>query len=52
MYVAKFSEDVFVLDAFKKKSHRGSKLPQNIEGRIRQRYEDAKRMNEQLKRGG
>lgn len=49
VYVAKLSEAVFVLDAFKKKSPRGSELPQNIAGRIQQRYEDAKRMNEQLK---
>ena len=51
VYVAKFSEAVFVVDAFKKKSPRGSKLPKNIESRIRQRYEDARRMNEQLKQG-
>jgi len=49
VYVAKFSEAVFVLDAFKKKSPTGSKLPQNIEARIRRRYEDAQQMNEQLK---
>jgi len=49
VYVAKFSEAIFVLDAFKKKSPTGSKLPKNIEARIRQRYEDAQQMNEQLK---
>jgi len=49
VYVAKFSEAVFVLDGFKKKSPTGSKLPKNIEVRIRQRYEDAQQMNEQLK---
>lgn len=48
VYVAKFSEAVFVLDAFKKKSPTGSRLPKNITERIRQRYEQAKRMNEQL----
>ena len=48
VYVARFSEAVFVLDAFKKKSPTGSRLPKNIKQRIRQRYEQAKRMNEQL----
>lgn len=49
VYIAKLSEAVFVLDAFKKKSPRGSALPQHIEDRIRQRYEDARHMNERLK---
>jgi hypothetical protein len=40
---------VFVLDAFKKKSPRGSELPQNVEDRIKQRYNVAKEFNEQLK---
>ena len=52
VYVAKFSKGVFVLDAFKKKSPRGSKLPQNIENRIRQRCKDARQTNDQLKKGG
>ncbi|WP_118827214.1 type II toxin-antitoxin system RelE/ParE family toxin [Salinibacter ruber] len=49
VYVAKLSEAVFVLDAFKKKSPRGSELPQNVEDRIKQRYNVAKEFNEQLK---
>jgi phage-related protein len=50
VYVAKLSEAVFVLDAFKKKSPRGKELPQNVEARIQSRYEQAKDMNEHLKR--
>jgi phage-related protein len=49
VYVAKLSEAVFVLDAFKKKSPRGKELPQNIEARIQSRYEQAKEMNKRLK---
>jgi phage-related protein len=49
VYVAKLSEAVFVLDAFKKKSPRGSELPQNVEDRITQRYKVAREFNEQLK---
>lgn len=49
VYVAKLSEAVFVLDAFKKKSPRGSELPKNIEERIKQRYEVAKDHNEHLR---
>lgn len=49
VYVAKLSEAVFVLDAFKKKSPRSSELPQNVEDRIKQRYKVAKEFNEQLK---
>ena len=47
--MAKLSEAVFVLDAFKKKSPRGKEIPQNIEARIQSRYEQAKQMNECLK---
>lgn len=49
VYVAKLSEAIFVLDAFKKKSPRGKEIPQNIEARIQSRYEQAKEMNERLK---
>lgn len=48
VYVAKLSEAVFVLDAFKKKSPRGSEIPQHIEERIRQRYKVAEEVNEKL----
>ena len=48
VYVAKLSEAVFVLDAFKKKSPRGKELPQHIGARIQSRYERAKQMNERL----
>lgn len=50
VYVAKLSEAVFVLDAFKKKAPRGKEIPQNIEARIQLRYEQAKEMNRRLKR--
>jgi phage-related protein len=49
IYVAKFSEGVFVLDAFQKKSPTGRRIPQNVENRIRQRYAQAQEMNERLK---
>lgn len=49
VYVAKLSEAIFVLDAFKKKSPRGKEIPQNIEARIQSRYEQATEMNERLK---
>lgn len=49
VYVAKLSEAVFVLDAFKKKSPRGSEIPQNIEDRIQQRYKVAEQLNERLR---
>lgn len=49
VYVAKFSEAVFVLDAFKKKSPTGHRIPKNIENRIEQRYKEAKELNQQLK---
>lgn len=49
VYVAKLSEAVFVLDAFKKKSPTGKRIPKNIKERIQQRYEEAKIMNDQLK---
>ena len=42
VYVAKFEEAVYVLDAFQKKSPSGSKLPQNIQDRIRDRYRHVK----------
>lgn len=48
VYVAKLSEGVFVLDAFKKKSPTGKRIPRNIEDRIQQRYEQAKAMNQKL----
>lgn len=38
VYVAKFEEAVYVLDAFQKKSPRGKKLPKNIRERIKSRY--------------
>jgi phage-related protein len=47
--VAKLSEAVFVLDAFKKKSPTEKRIPKNIKERIRQRYEQAKDMNQNLK---
>lgn len=37
--MAKFEEAVYVLDAFQKKSPSGSRLPQNVEDRIRRRYQ-------------
>lgn len=40
VYVAKFEEAVYVLDAFQKKSPTGSRLPKNIQDRLRQRYQD------------
>lgn len=45
VYVAKFSEAVYVIDAFQKKSPSGSKLPKNIRERIENRYDmvDAER---------
>ncbi len=43
VYVAKFEEAVYVLDAFQKKSPRGKKLPRNIQGRLRQRYKEVKK---------
>lgn len=49
VYVAKLSEAVFVLDAFKKKSPTGRRIPKNIKNRIQQRYDQAKEMNQQLK---
>jgi len=48
VYVTKLSAGVFVLDAFKKKSPTGSKLPQNIRDRISARYREAKAHSEQL----
>jgi len=48
VYVAKFSAAIFVLDAFKKKSPTGSKLPKNIEDRISSRYKEAKAHSKQL----
>ena len=48
IYVAKLSEGVFVLDAFKKKSPSGRSLPKNVEARIRRRYQEAKTWNEQI----
>ena len=49
VYVAKLSEAVFVLDAFKKKSPTGRRLPKNIEDRICKRYALAEAFNEHLK---
>ena len=49
IYVAKFSEGVFVLDAFQKKSPTGKRIPSSIETRIQQRYAQAKAMNERLR---
>lgn len=43
IYVAKFEEAIYVLDAFKKKSPSGKRLPKNIRERIKQRYKDVKR---------
>jgi hypothetical protein len=40
---------VFVLDAFKKKSPTGNRLPRNVEERIKERYKLAKAFNAQLK---
>ena len=40
VYVAKFDEAVYVLDAFQKKSPSGSRLPKNIQNRIQRRYDD------------
>jgi phage-related protein len=39
MYVAKFEEAIYVLDAFQKKSPRGSEIPRSIQERIRSRYQ-------------
>jgi len=49
VYVARLSEAVFVLDAFKKKSPSGNRLPRNVEERIKERYKLAKAFNKQLK---
>lgn len=49
VYVAKLSEAVFVLDAFKKKSPTGHRIPKNIEKRVQERYTQAKEMNQHLK---
>jgi len=38
VYVAKFEEAVYVLDAFQKKSPRGKEMPRNIQERIQDRY--------------
>ena len=38
VYVAKFEEAVYVLDTFQKKSPSGSRLPQNIQDRLKERY--------------
>lgn len=43
IYVAKFEEAIYVLDAFQKKSPTGKKLPKNIENRIKDRYAYVKR---------
>jgi len=48
-YVAQLSEAVFVLDAFKKKSPTGNRLPKNIAERIGDRYKIAQALNEHLK---
>jgi phage-related protein len=40
VYVAKFNEAVYVLDAFQKKSPSGSRLPKNVQNRIQRRYDD------------
>ena len=48
-YVAQLSEVVFVLDAFKKKSPTGNRLPKNIAERIGDRYKIAQALNEHLK---
>lgn len=48
VYVAKFSEAVFVLDSIKKKSPTGKRIPRNIENRIKDRYRDAEAENERL----
>jgi phage-related protein len=42
VYVAKFEEAVYVLDAFQKKSPSGSSLPRNVRDRIEQRYKEVK----------
>jgi phage-related protein len=42
VYVAKFEEAVYVLDAFQKKSPSGSSLPKNVRDRIEQRYKEVK----------
>jgi len=43
VYIAKFEEAIYVLDAFQKKSPTGSKLPQHIQSRIRDRYQHVKK---------
>ena len=43
VYVAKFEEAVYVLDAFQKKSPGGKSLPRNITDRLKQRYKEVKR---------
>ena len=40
VYVAKFDEAVYVLDASQKKSPSGSRLPKNMQNRIQRRYDD------------
>ena len=47
VYVAKFSEAVYVLDAFQKKSPSGSRLPKNIQDRLERRYDDLTATREQ-----
>ena len=42
VYVAKFEEAVYVLDAFQKKSPSGKRLPRNIVDRLKQRYKEVK----------
>lgn len=49
VYVAKLSEAVFVLDAFKKKSPTGNRLPKNVKQRIEQRYKVAEEVNDDLR---
>ena len=38
VYVAKFEEAVYILDAFQKKSPRGKRLPKDVRERLVQRY--------------
>ena len=43
VYVAKFSEAVYVLDCFQKKSPSGKSLPKNITERLKSRYDFVKK---------
>jgi phage-related protein len=51
VYTVRFSEAVYVLHCFQKKSHRGSETPRGDLALVRKRLRDAELLHEEAKKG-